>query len=183
MKVFIAGENVLLRPLEMDDLEVFWAWFADREVTKYSMGTWLFPWSKYETELWLKRTIQDRESLTLGVVEKEAGPLLGYAGITSISHINRSSEYYIFLGAKSSWGKGYGTEVTRLMVDYGFASLNLHRIMLTVSAPNIGGVKAYTKAGFQQEGILHQACYRDGAYHDKIIMAILYPEWAANRSP
>ncbi len=49
--------------------------------------------------------------------------------------------------------------------------------MLTVSSLNTGGVKAYLKAGFQQEGVLRQACYRDGAYHDKIVMAILRPEW------
>jgi RimJ/RimL family protein N-acetyltransferase len=49
--------------------------------------------------------------------------------------------------------------------------------MLTVSSLNTGGVKAYKKAGFQQEGVLRQSCYRDGAYHDKIVMAILRPEW------
>ena len=67
-----------------------------------------------------------------------------------------------------------------MIVHYGFASLNLHRIMLTVSSLNRGGVKAYTKAGFQQEGVLRQACYRDGSYHDKIVMAILRPEWESH---
>ncbi|MDQ2716588.1 MAG: GNAT family N-acetyltransferase [Chloroflexota bacterium] len=180
MNAFLTGEKVLLRSLELDDLDLFWTWFVDREAVKYSLGTWLFPWSKHETEMWLKRTLQDKETLTLGVLEKATGQLIGYAGITSISHINHSGEYYIFLGAKSSWGKGHGTEVTRLLVHYGFASLNLHRIMLTVSSPNTGGVKAYTRAGFQQEGVLRQACYRDGAYHDKIVMAILRPEWKAS---
>ncbi|GLV54604.1 N-acetyltransferase [Dictyobacter sp. S3.2.2.5] len=182
MNVFLAGERVLLRPLEMDDLEAFVGWFADREATRYSMGVWLFPWSRYETEQWLKRTLLDKETLSLGVVEKERGSLVGYAGIASISLMNRSGEYYIFLGAKESWGRGYGTEVTRLIVDYGFASLNLHRIMLTVSEPNTAGVRAYTKAGFQQEGILRDACYRDGAYHNKLVMAILRSVWEADRA-
>ncbi|HEY7347282.1 MAG TPA: GNAT family protein [Ktedonobacterales bacterium] len=180
MNAFLIGESVLLRSLELNDLDLFWKWFADREVVRYSLGAWLFPWSKHETEAWLKQTLQDKETLSLGVVEKETKQLIGYAGMTSISHVNRSGEYYLFLGEKSSWGKGYGTEVTRLIVHYGFASLNLHRIMLTVSALNTGGVKAYSRAGFQQEGVLRQACYRDGAYHDKIIMAILRSEWEAS---
>jgi len=54
--------------------------------------------------------------------------------------------------------------------------------MLTVSSLNRGGVKAYQKAGFQQEGVLRQACYRDGAFHDKIVMAILRPEWEEQRT-
>lgn len=183
MHAFLAGERILLRSLEADDLERFRAWFADREVVKYSLGAWIFPWSKSETATWLKRTLEEKEeTLSLGVVEKETKQLIGYAGIASISRINRSGEYYILLGEKNCWGKGYGTEATRLIIHYGFASLNLHRIMLTVSSLNTGGVKAYTKAGFQQEGVLRQACYRDGAYHDKIVMAILRPEWEAQQA-
>src|SRR5690348_4476851 len=134
MNAFLIGEKVLLRSLELTDLELFWAWFADREVVKYSLRAWLLPWSKDETESWLRQTLQDKETLTLGIVEKETARLIGYAGITSISYVNRSGEYFILLGEKSRWGQGYGTEVTRLIVHYGFASLNLHRIMLTVSA-------------------------------------------------
>jgi RimJ/RimL family protein N-acetyltransferase len=177
MNAFLIGERVILRSLETDDLDWFWLWFSDREVVKYSLGIWIFPWSKAETATWLKRTLEDKETFSLGVVEKETEHLIGYAGITSISGTNRSGEYFILLGEKSSWGKGYGTEVTQLIVRYGFASLNLHRIMLTVSSLNTGGIKAYVKAGFQQEGVLRQACYRDGTYHDKIVMAILRPEW------
>lgn len=177
MTVFLAGNNISFRPLELDDLDLFHAWFADREVVRYSMGMWQFPWSRGQTLGWLERTMQDKETLSLGVVENENQHLIGYAGITSISRINRSGEYYILIGEKNRWGKGYGTEVTQRIVHYGFASLNLHRTMLTVSSLNIGGIKAYTRAGFQQEGILRQACYRDGEYHDKIVMSILRPEW------
>lgn len=177
INAFLTGEKVLLRSLELDDLDLFWKWFADREVVKYSMGTWIFPWSKSETQAWLERTLQDKETLSLGVVEEASGQLIGYAGIAGISRVNHSGEYYILLGEKTCRGKGYGTEVTRLIVRYGFTSLNLHRIMLTVSSLNPGGIKAYTRAGFQQEGVLRQACYRDGAYHDKLVMAILRSEW------
>ena len=181
MNAFLDGATVLLRSLEREDLDLFWSWFADREAVKYSLGSWIFPWSRSETQAWLERTIQDKETLSLGVVAKAPGKLIGYAGIAGISRINHAGEYYIFLGDKESWGKGYGTEVTRLIVDYGFASPNLHRIALTVSSLNIGGVKAYTRAGFQQEGILRQTCYRDGSYHDKLVMAMLRPEWEMHR--
>ncbi len=179
MNTFLAGEKVLLRSLEMDDRDLFWKWFADREVVKYSLSIWLFPWSKEETENWLKKTLQDKETLSLGVVEKTTEQLIGYAGIATMSRINRSGEYYLFLGEKESWGKGYGTEATQLIVQYGFTSLNLNRIMLTVSASNIGGIKVYTRAGFQREGVLRHALYRDGIYHDSIVMGLLRSEWEA----
>jgi RimJ/RimL family protein N-acetyltransferase len=177
MNAFLSGNTVALRSLEPGDLDLFHAWFADREVVRYSLGVWAFPWSRSETQEWLEKTIRDKQVFSLGVMIRETGQLIGYAGITSISSINRSGEYYILLGDKSSWGKGYGTEATRLIVNYGFVSLHLNRIMLTVYSGNTGGIKAYKKAGFQQEGVLRQAGYRNGAYHDAIVMSILRSEW------
>ncbi|TGD81532.1 GNAT family N-acetyltransferase [Hymenobacter wooponensis] len=49
--------------------------------------------------------------------------------------------------------------------------------MLTVSEPNIGGVKAHTKADFKLEGRLREACLRHGQFHDKLIMSVLKAEW------
>ncbi len=177
MSVFLAGDTIDLRPLDDDDLDPFYGWFADREVVRYALGLWQFPMSMVEVRDWLDRTMRDKGSLSLGIVRRDTCELIGYAGIASISAINRSGEYYILIGDKESWGRGYGTEATKLIVDYGFASLNLQRIALTVSAVNAGAVKAYTNAGFTVEGTLRQACYRDGAYHDKIVMSVLRPEW------
>ncbi len=179
MDMFLAADGVYLRSLEIEDLLLFYSWFADREVVRYSLGAWLFPTSILETREWLEKTIRDKGTLSLGIVVRETGALIGYAGIAAINAVNRSGEYYILIGDKGSWGKGYGTAVTRIIVDYGFASLNLHRIMLTVSSLNEGGVRAYRKAGFVEEGVMRQAGYRDGAYHDKIIMSILRLEWEA----
>ena len=136
--------------------------------------------ARSETKAWLEHTIKDKSALTLGIVVRESGKLVGYVSITGISAINRAGEYFILIGDKSAWGKSIGREVTRLIVDHGFAALNLHRIMLTFSDLNIGGVKVYQAAGFREE-VLRQACYRDGAYHDKIVMAVLRSEWEADQ--
>ncbi len=64
-----------------------------------------------------------------------------------------------------------------MIVDAGFEELNLNCIMLTVSEPNYAAIKAYKNAGFKIEGRMHQACYRDNKFHDKLIMSILRDEW------
>ena len=178
---FLTGQGIALRSLELSDLDALWYWFADREVVRYSLSMWLFPSSRHETQSWLERTITDKHTLTLGVVERSSESLIGFAGLAGISLINRSGEYFILIGNKACWSKGYGTEVTKLVVAYGFATLNLHRIALTVSEVNRAGVTAYERAGFTREGVLRQACYRDGQYHDKLVMSILRPEWEARR--
>jgi RimJ/RimL family protein N-acetyltransferase len=103
--------------------------------------------------------------------------LIGYAGIANISQGNQAGEYFILVGDKRYWGQGIGTAVTRQVVTRGFQQLGLNRIMLTVSVPNEGGVRAYAKAGFQVEGRLRQACYRHHAFHDKLVMSVLRTEW------
>ena len=49
--------------------------------------------------------------------------------------------------------------------------------MLTVSEPNIGGIKAYKNVGYKIEGRLRESTFRDNNFHDKIIMSVLKSEW------
>jgi RimJ/RimL family protein N-acetyltransferase len=167
------GNLTYLTQLKQSDFEVVYRWFSDKEVIKYSLSKWQKKHSKKQIKHWLENIIKDKSAVNFGIIEVSTKKLIGYAGISGISKLNNSGEYFIFIGDKNSWGKGYGTEVTRLVVNYGFRNLHLHRIFLTVSEPNIGGVKAYTKAGFKKEGILRDAAFRDGKYDNKIMMSIL----------
>jgi RimJ/RimL family protein N-acetyltransferase len=124
--------------------------------------------------------LTNHKDYTTGIFLSSNDVLVGYAGICNISNINRSGEYFIFIGDKTQWGKGIGTITTNKIIEHGFDKLNLKRIMLTVSEPNKGGIRAYEKAGFRQEGILRQACFRDDKFHDKILMSILREEFNKN---
>src|SRR5690242_959850 len=119
LPAFLTGQGIALRSLELSDCDALWHWFADREVVRYSLSMWLFPASRYETQSWLGRTITDKHTLTLGIVERSSESLIGFAGLAGISLINRSGEYFILIGNKACWSKGYGTEVTKLIVAYG----------------------------------------------------------------
>jgi RimJ/RimL family protein N-acetyltransferase len=74
-------------------------------------------------------------------------------------------------------GKGYGTEATRLMIQYGFMELNLNRIQTQDMEENIGGWRADEKAGFKYEGTIREAIMRFGTYHDVRIYSILRREF------
>jgi RimJ/RimL family protein N-acetyltransferase len=88
-----------------------------------------------------------------------------------------SAEIGIVIGEKDFWNKGFGTEAMRLMVDYGFSTLNLNRIHLHVYETNPRGIHCYEKVGFQQEGRLRQAHYLEGRYIDILAMSILNNDW------
>lgn len=167
-----------LRPLRPEDVTPFFTWLNDEEVIKYSMSVFQRLSSKEQIQQWFDQIVEEQHSYNVGIFLSDTQELIGYAGISGISAMNKSGEYFIFIGDKKQWGKGIGTLVTEQVVAYGFDQLHLNRIMLTVSQPNIGGVKAYERAGFITEGVLREACYREGAYHDKIVMAILRSSYA-----
>lgn len=166
-----------LKPLTKENVTPFYTWLNDESAIKYSLSKFQKISSEKDIEQWYSNLLEDSENYTTGIFLTETQKLIGYAGICGISNTNKSGEYFIFIGDRSQWGKGHGTTTTHKVLKYGFNKLHLNRIMLTVSEPNIGGIRAYEKAGFKYEGRLRQACNRDGKFHDKIVMSILKSEY------
>lgn len=168
---------VKLAPLQPEHVAHFYTWLHDPEVIAYSLSAFQGMKTTQQIDQWFVATLQQENSLNLGIYLEETSALIGYAGLSGISATNHSGEYFIFIGEKAQWGKGVGTAVTKQILRLGFASHQLNRIMLTVSELNTGGLKAYAKAGFVVEGRLRQAACRQGIFHDKIVMSVLKAEW------
>ncbi len=146
---------------------------------RYSLSWFQTPKSKQDFKNWLAAIHNSSKSLNLGICCKDSDQLIGYAGIAEMSSLNRSGEYFILIGEMAYWGKGIGTEVTKAVTNYGFSTLGLHRIFLTVSELNQGAVRAYEKAGYILAGTLRDAAFRDGKFHNKVLMSALSSEWVA----
>jgi RimJ/RimL family protein N-acetyltransferase len=168
---------VKLAPLQREHVAYFYNWVRDPEVIEYSLSAFQAMKTTEQIDHWFAATLQQENSLNLGIYTEETNALIGYAGLSNISTTNHSGEYFIFIGEKAFWGKGVGTAVTKQVVRIAFTQLHLNRVVLTVSEPNAGGLKAYAKAGFIEEGRLRQACCREGRFHDKIVMSVLKSEW------
>jgi RimJ/RimL family protein N-acetyltransferase len=169
--------NIEFRNLQPSDKEYFFSWIKDKDVIKYSLAKFQKMNCNDEISVWFDLLLADKSSYNKAIVDITTKKLIGYAGISKISETNLSGEYFIFMGDKSYYGNGIGTFTTKEIVKRGFQELGLNRIMLTVSEKNVGAIKAYKNADFKTEGIMRQAFYRDGNFHDKIIMSILKDEW------
>ena len=69
-------------------------------------------------------------------------------------------------------------EAVRLLLDFAFRDLNLHRVYLHVFDTNAAAIRIYEKVGFVREGVLRQAAHIDGRYVDVMVMSILREEYA-----
>ena len=173
---------ITLKTLSKTDIFPFYNWINDDDVIKYSLSLFKKINTEKEIKNWYSELIKSEKDITLGIFLKSTNELIGYAGICDISETNKSGEYYIFIGEKKLWGKGIGTKVTEQILQIGFLDYKLNRIMLTVSEPNIGGLKAYEKSGFRIEGRLRESSFRDNDFHDKLIMSILKSEWKERKT-
>jgi RimJ/RimL family protein N-acetyltransferase len=64
-----------------------------------------------------------------------------------------------------------------LLVKYGFETLNMHRVWLRVFERNKRAIRSYEKVGFVNEGQMRESDYKDGTYHNILIMSILRQEY------
>jgi RimJ/RimL family protein N-acetyltransferase len=176
----ICGKNVRLRGVERSDLTRFQAWLNDPEVTE-GLSIYL-PLSMLDEEQWLdkiSRLGQDERPLAIELNDNGTWRLIGNSGFINLEWANRCAEVGLFIGDRSIWNQGYGTEVMQLLLKHGFETLNLHRIYLRVYSTNPRAKRSYEKAGFIVEGTMREAVYRHGKYADVHIMSVLRSEWNA----
>lgn len=177
----INGEKIRLRAAEKEDLPLFLRWINDAEVAENLLL--ITPISRFEEDKWYESMMARSPYEHVLVIEvkdsqdQEGNTPIGNCQFLEIDWRSRSSEIGIMIGEKSYWNQGYGTETMRLMLKYGFNTLNLHRIWLRVFEQNKRGIRAYEKAGFIHEGKYRQAEFKHGKYQDVLLMSILKDEW------
>jgi len=171
------GKRIRLRSNERSDLPKFVEWLNDPEVRRFL--SFSMPFSQASEELWFETMLKrppEEQPLGIEIKAGDGWRLIGNCGLFDINWRIRSAEVGLFIGDKSCWNNGYGTEVMRLLLSHGFKTLNLNRIFLHVDAENLGGVRAYEKAGFIREARLRESAFREGRYHDDLIMSVLRSE-------
>jgi UDP-4-amino-4,6-dideoxy-N-acetyl-beta-L-altrosamine N-acetyltransferase len=172
---FIVGDEIYLRPVDMEDIDSFVLWLNDEEVRQYLMRS--SPLNKIREKEFVESLYKDNQNIVLGITLKENDQLIGNIGLHKISIPFRQASLGIFIGDKSCWSKGYGTEALNLMLKHAFDQLNLHRVFLTVLSFNTRAIRAYEKVGFKREGIFREHMFRNGKYYDVHYMGVLENEW------
>lgn len=172
---FLIGERIYLRPLDEADLDRCLQWINDPEVLR-ALGR-RFPMNRTLEKEWLAGQYKSEKHFSLAIVIKDGDQHIGNCGFNDIDYVNRKAVFGILIGEKDQWEKGYGPEAARLIVDYGFKQLGMHRISLEVYSHNARAQRAYKKVGFVLEGRMRESYFRDGCYYDTLIMAILEAEW------
>jgi RimJ/RimL family protein N-acetyltransferase len=180
----ITGEKVWLGPPTHELVSLSERWDNDFALTILS-GDPLRPQSREAVEAGYQRHSKgDQESwVSFSIYEAATARLIGVTHLRDIDGVHRTAELGIVIGEKDCWGKGYGTEATRLMLDYGYTVLGLHNIMLTTYSFNERAVRAYQRAGFRVMGRRREARRMGGQAYDVVYMECLATEFKSPLPP
>ncbi len=174
----LQGKKVCLRGLEMDDIDEIMTHWNDWEVRRFLKQ--IVPHSKQEEEDFIRNTWRNRQegnAYNFGIETISDKKLIGGLGFSSVEWVNRNAAFGIVIWNKQYWDQGLGAEATQLLLKFAFEQLNLNRVGLRVFAFNDRAKAMYNKVGFQQVGKLRKSVFRDGRYHDELIMDILSEDW------
>ncbi|MCA9870557.1 MAG: GNAT family N-acetyltransferase [Anaerolineae bacterium] len=171
--MILQGKRVRLRATERDDLPLAVQYLNDPEVLMWFGQP--APLGMDDEIAWYERMRQDDGVINFAI--EVEGRYVGGCGLTGINHVHRRAEIGIFVGDKSIWGRGVGSEAMALVMGYGFDYLNLHRIFLRVFAENTRAIHVYESLGFQHEGRFRDTEWRHGRWHDMLYMSVLETEW------
>lgn len=178
----IKGTRIQLREYEQSDLPYIRNWVNNGEIVSTLSDVFLYPHSQSQSEQFLKRMMEGSEQSYKGFViaQKDSGEYIGQIDLFKLDWKNRSAEIGIVI-SPDYLGQGYGSEAIKLLQDFSFLQLNLHRLELRVYDFNERALRCYSSCGFKEEGRQRQNHFSNGQYSDTILMSILKEEYEVIR--
>ena len=174
--------RLILRELTLDDADVIFPHFANKEVARYidyepaesikdvtdiiNWGTNLF--NKKAGTLW--GIFRKEDSSFLGQVNYIARPDDNFTG-----SVHRAEIGYEL--TPPYWGKGYMSEAICSVIEHVFSSTKLNRIEAKVHTENNRSLSVLTRLGFHREGILRGYVQWGDGFWDMVLFSMLKKDW------
>ena len=170
--------RLFLREYEMGDYEDLREIDGDPEVQHYRGGHVV---TEDQTRLWIERTQELRRAVPRVryplVMTLKGGETIGGC-LFKITDLERREAEVGYLLKRTYWGRGYTTEATHAVLNYGFMMLGLHRVYAQVNPENVGSWRVMEKLGMRREGHLWEVEFTaTGEWRDVYLYAILDHEW------
>jgi [ribosomal protein S5]-alanine N-acetyltransferase len=170
---FIEGKKIYLRGLYLSDVNYsYHHWMNDPDVTAYTESRF-YPHTMDDLRDYVTNINRNRDNVFLAILLRDGGRHIGNIKLGPINWIHRFADVALIIGEKDCWGKGYATEAIRLMVDYAFNKLNLHKLTAGCYETNQGSAKCFQKAGFTIEGCRKSHYFCNGMFVNAILLGLL----------
>jgi RimJ/RimL family protein N-acetyltransferase len=173
--MILAGERVGLSVMQAQDVPSFARWNQDLDFTA-RLGV---PGEAHTLEA--RQDFYERNSritdssAEFSIIELDTGQLVGFGGLFDITRA-MTATIFVGIGDPAQRKRGFGTEATRLICEYGFFFRSLHSIKVEVHAFNVEAIRLYERLGFKIVGRLRGANLLNNRRYDEVIMDLLHCE-------
>ncbi len=160
------SERVFLRPYTQADFAALHKIVSDKQ----TMYAWGQGFSKKQSQEWLDKQLTHYKKYGFGIwaiIEKQSGAIIGNAGLNyeqicleplenKAQKTKGESKKIVEIGYllhRDFLGQGYGSEVARMCVKYGFETLGLEEVYCLIKEDNLSSIKVAQKLGAMCVGI------------------------------
>ena len=182
MRNLFRGELVRITSEEPESrAKVEVRWQRDTEFHRLADGNPARMESEKKIKEWVEKQNEDgsqpqRYSFSVRTLEEDKH--IGFC-VLWVDMIHKEAWVGIGIGDREFWGRGYGTDMMKLCLQYAFMELNMQRVSLGLHEYNPRALRSYEKAGFRLEGRTRKDLMREGKRYDSLWMGILRDEWMA----
>jgi [ribosomal protein S5]-alanine N-acetyltransferase len=172
----LVSETVTLRELRLSDAPSLLAMLATDEVTRFISPP---PTTVEGFERFIIWTQGQRAAglyVCFAVVPKGLDVAVGLFQVRQLEPSFATAEWGFAIGSPF-WGTGVFAEGARMVVDFAFETVGVHRLEARAAVQNGRGNGGLRKLGAVQEGVLRKSFLRRGEYLDQILWSILDEDW------
>lgn len=180
MKDILTGELIRLSAMDAEEAsKAFSRWARDSEFKRLLDSGVVRVSSQKNVQKWLEKALDEQgaNQYWFSIRKLDDDRFLGDIDLYVHNWPGRDAFVGLGIGEREFWGKGYGTDVMKVILRYAFEEVNLKRVTLTVFEYNPRAIRSYEKAGFRHEGRMRQLLNKEGRRWDMLTMGILRAEW------
>lgn len=183
-KPIITGERMILRPFKEDDFDEMIVILNEPDVRMLTGSAvneeeCAEPFSEADLDkmrAWYASRNEQIDRMDLAVIDRQTGYLVGEAVLNEYDEVTRNVNFRILIG-KSGQGRGIGSEATKMILQYAFEVLLLHKVSLEVFSFNPRAERVYVKNGFLLEGVRREDFRFQDEYIDTRIYGMLKSDY------
>jgi RimJ/RimL family protein N-acetyltransferase len=168
----LESERLILKPVETEDLAFLMELRWDASLVEYIIHN---PISMDTQRQWLNN-IRQKGDLALSIFYKENDgrqTLIGLTGLYDFDKLHQRAVWKSLRLLPEYQGKGIALEASRMLIAYGFNTMNLNKITSDSFEDNHAILKLLEKLGFQKEGTLKKHYFHQGVFKNAVIHSIL----------
>jgi RimJ/RimL family protein N-acetyltransferase len=169
-QIAIESELVCLRHTTENDLD-----FVLRAEYDPENSPFILCWTRDQHEI----AFSNQNLAHLTIESAATGELVGYAILAGLENPNQSVNLQRLVITNK--GKGYGKATVRLIKQWVFEELEVHRLWLDLKDYNHRAKRVYESAGFVEEGTTRECLKVGEKFESLVIMSVLRKEYAASK--